>query len=134
MSSNWILNHKITVGIRTVFLVIILIYGWWIIASFRTQTFGTEKLSNHLIAATLFVLPFCIIPFIGLKSELLVKCTITLFTAILFTALVWGRVEEFVVTQETSTQGSQSIVIKRWWPFEHHVIVYSPQNGWHAND
>jgi hypothetical protein len=134
MSSNWVVNQKVAIGIRTFIVVIILIYGWWVVASFRTQTFGIDNLSNHVIAATIFVLPFCIIPFIGLKSDQLIKCSISLFTAILFAVLIWGSVEEFVVTRNAPVEDNKPIVIKRWWPFEHHVIIYSPEIGWSADD
>lgn len=134
MSKNWVLNHKIKVGIRAFVLVIILIYGWWIVTSFRTQTFGTQQLSKHIVAATIFVLPFCIIPFIGLKSELLVKYAVSLFTAIIFAAFVWGSIEEFIMTRDAPIEDDKTIIIQRWWPFEHHVIVYSQENGWFADD
>jgi hypothetical protein len=49
-------------------------------------------------------------------------------------ALVWASVEEFVVTYDAPIEDDKSTIIKRWWPFEHHVIVYSPEIGWYADD
>lgn len=134
MTINKMFNHKIVNGLRAIMIVIIGIYGWWMVAGFRTQTFGTDGLFKHIIAATIFVLPLSIVPFIGLKLKLLVKSTVFLFVTILLSALLWSSIEELIVMHNTPLEDDKTIIIKRWKPFPHHDIVYSPEKGWYAND
>lgn len=117
---------------RIVTALAILIFGWWVVAGFRTQTVGTERLWAHVLAGMIFILPLTLIPFLGFESSVVFKGSLSLFAVILFAALLWASVEEYVVMQAAPTD--QNVWIQRWWPFENHELFYSPETGWRAND
>ncbi|MCB9436055.1 MAG: hypothetical protein H6673_03570 [Anaerolineales bacterium] len=110
----------------------IFIFGWWVVAGFRTQTIGTEYLGTHVLTGIIFVLPLTLIPFVGFKGVSVVKGSLSLFAMILFVALLWASLEEYVVMQ--ATPQDKQVHIRRWWPFENHELYYSPETGWQAND
>lgn len=117
---------------RCVATLAILIFGWWVVAGFRTQTIGFKSLDTHVLTGVIFVLPLTLIPFVGYRASVVLKGSISLFAVILFVALLWASLEEYMVMQ--STPQDEQVRIQRWWPFESHELYYSPETGWQAND
>lgn len=129
---NKLKQARIVIAARVMVAVIILLFGWWVVAGFRTQTIGTEHLGTHIVVGLIFVLPLTIIPFWGFEVPTVFKGSLSLFAVILFGALLWASLEEYVIMQRTPE--GERVHIHRWWPFENHELYYSPETGWRAND
>ncbi len=105
---------------------------WYTAASVRTTYFGNDEAIRLLVVTLLLTAWCCAIPFAGWPAHRLTAAALGLFLAAFAAALIWASVEEALITHAAPAE--DLVIAERWWPFTHHVLVYSPQRGWFAQD
>ena len=81
---------------RTVGVLAVLCWGWYIIAATRTQQFGfsAATLAASVGVAAAFVLPAAVLPFSGLRWRAVARGAAATVLAALLAAEVFAAVEE----------------------------------------
>jgi hypothetical protein len=105
------------------------VWGWFIVAQFRTQQVGFS--AGVLVAMAIFVLPLAILPFLGLSWTRGIAGLAGLLLAVV------GLVEWMAVTEEYAFRarhealppGSKTVFEARRWPFSDHYLAYDPSTG-----
>lgn len=114
---------------RTLGVLAVLGWGWYVVATFRTQQFGFSL--AILGAAVAFVLPAAVLPFVGLRwRALALGAAATLLTAV-------GAAETFAAAEESNflranrrlPPDAAVVFQERQWPFTHHHLYYDPSSG-----
>ncbi len=132
------MSRSIRISLRLVCALTLLLWGWFALASLRTQSFGFSPriLLEYFLIGVLFILPLSFLPFLGFswKRVLLGMASIVLASALL--TEIWASTEEHLLLRGYGPDPHQyaSLHINRLKPFAHHEIYYSPQVGWYATD
>ncbi len=136
LSESTDLRHAAAVGAaRTIGVVIVLGWGWYSVAAFRTQQFGFSP--AILGVAAVFVLPAAVLPFVGLRWRAVALGAAAALLAAVLAAEMFAAVEEAKFRQETRTLPPDAAVVvqMRQRPFAHHTLYYDPRSGqWGAGD
>ena len=120
---------------RTLGVLAVLCWGWYIISAFRTQQFGFS--AAILGVAAIFVLPAAVLPLIGLRWRTVALGAAATVLAALLAAEVFAAVEESGFRRETQAlpPGAAPVIQARHYPFAHHTMSYDPSSGhWGAGD
>ncbi len=139
--------------IRRVGAAMVFLWGWFILASFRTQQFGEagRSLLMYVLAGTVWVFLPAILVFLQRDFVTTLWRALALTLVAVLAAMAWANVEEMLVVSTfnntcmarsygcTSLTGaaadaSAGLVYNRAWPFQQHSISYSPIYGWQGND
>ena len=120
---------------RTLGVLAVLGWGWYIVAQFRTQQFGFSV--SIIGAATLFVLPATVLPFVGLRWRALALGAVATLFVVVGAAEAFAAAEEFGFRRAHRTLPPDAAVViqERQWPFTHHYMYYDPKLGhWGGGD
>jgi hypothetical protein len=117
-------------------LPISILPGTYLLAMFRTTDFGFSWrfLVGEILVALLLVPPFACFVVLGKPwRQVVTQVAIGTIAAIVLTEAFAGAQELSVLCKYGNNPGKE-VWIKRWPPFEHHAIGYSPGYGWIGTD
>ena len=105
------------------------VWGWYIVATFRSQHWGFAL--PVLGVAAVFVFPAAIVPWLGLRWRAVLLGTAVILVAAVASAEWVAVLEEFGFSLACRAQppGAGVIVRARSWPFAHHHLYYDPSTG-----
>jgi hypothetical protein len=110
-------------------------WGWYVVASFRTQQFGFS--AAVLGVAAVFVLPVAVLPFVGLRWRAAGLGTGAVVLASLASAEAFAVLDEarFYREHRGRPAGAAVVCQDRQWPFSHHYMSFDPATGqWRGGD
>ncbi len=114
-------------------IAIVLLYGIYIISLFRTSTVGNSSFFDYLLIASIFVFPFAVAQFLHLHWKKTIRNAVVLVGSCIAISLTLATLEEQV--QKTKLPDpNQHFHTERWFPFQHHSMVYVPGEGWFGHD
>lgn len=128
-------------------LVAVLFVGWaaYVAAMLRTGEVGVTP--GHFlgawVAALFFVAPF--LPFVTTIWFLRRRSGVSRWafaarwlagTALAGALLAetFAASQEALVLSKSGSESGQPVVVRRWWPFEGHAMVFVPGRGWRGED
>jgi hypothetical protein len=112
------------------------IWASYLFANLRTMDFGLsafEALASA-VAACLVVVPLGLLAFAGMAWRLRLLTLGAVCLTAWLTAEVFASAQEHKVVSQFGSDPGKPVVIKRWWPFEHHDIIFEPPFGWSGTD
>jgi len=115
--------------VRLIGVLAVVTWGWYIVALFRTQQFGFSM--AVLAAPLLFVLPFAVVPFLGMNWRAAGVGIAGLMILVLTSAETYAALEEsrFVREHRKLPANAGAVVQDRQWPFANHHLLFNPQTG-----
>lgn len=122
--------------IQTAFMIVSLMWGIYVLTSWRTQDFGFSfgGTLSLILVALIFVFPITVLAALGLPwRKAIIRLALALLVMLGF-AEIFAGIQEFLVVQQYGGNPGKEIFIKRWPPFENHHIGYSPGYGWMGGD
>lgn len=122
-------RSRVSLGLRALAVFLVLCWGWYILAQFRTQRFGFSF--EVLGIAALFVMPATILPFLGLRPGTVGMGGVALLVATMALSEGLAGFEESRFRREQAGVATESqwVCRDRRWPFSHHSMMYHPQSG-----
>ncbi len=131
----------------------VFVWGWFVLASFRTQQFGEDgrSLLIYLLAGSVWVFLPSLLVFLQHDFGRTIRQALALTLLSVLAAIGWANSEEAVVVSTLSNtcmvaqpQGCDTLtgakpaeegfVYRRAWPFQNHTISYSTSYGWQGGD
>jgi len=108
---------------------VVLGWGWFILAQFRTQRFGFSF--EVLLLAGMFVLPATLLPFLGLRPSTIGvgSVVLLLLTMALSEGMAGYEERRFRQEQAGVSTDAEWVFRDRQWPFSHHAMIYHPRTG-----
>jgi hypothetical protein len=122
--------------IRCVFALLPLAWATYFLAMLRTSGWGPETsiVWAPLGIALVYAGIPAAVPFLGLPWRAVVGGAFGICLTAVAVSEVFGRAQEMQVMREYGETPSRNLAIRRWWPFEHHDIYYTPGSGWSGCD
>src|SRR5262249_27618422 len=112
---------SISLPLRIVLVLGALMSGSYVTTMFRTSSFGVSwrDLGGEAVAAFLFTAPLVLPGLLDLGWRRIVVGLISVCTASLIVAEVFGRGQEILVKRHYGSAPTESLRVRRWWPFRH---------------
>ena len=103
---------------------------------FRTSGFGLsfKDLLRLLLATLIFVAPLTMIACIDLGWRRISIAVLSICAGSFIIAELFGRTQEIAVVRRYGIAPTNQVVTTRWWPFQHHSIIYVRDHGWSGCD
>jgi len=120
--------------LRTLALIVIGGWGWYMAAMFRTSDWGYDNPARGVLTSLLsfgiFALPSAFLPLIGISwPRKFVAIAVLAFLCVLSVEL-FARGQEHLAIQRLGRQPTTDYTENRWWPFENHSLGFRQGQWW----
>ena len=111
-------------------------WGSYFATMSRTSAFGISwrDLGGEALGTLIFTAPLAPFAFLGLGWRRIVAGVMAVCITALIVAEVFGRAQEILVVKHYGPSPTERVLVRRWWPFRHHDIIYDPGYGWTGCD
>ena len=121
---------------QIVILILSFVWGVYLVALWRTQSFGTtwRNLAADALVVLVAVLPIAAPGVLGLSWR---KAGLLLFAmciCMIGLAEIYACAQEWLVVHRYGDNPGREMFVSRWPPYSNHHIGYSPGYGWFGGD
>jgi len=121
---------------QVVILVLSFLWGVYVVAFWRTQSFGMtwRDLAADVLVVIVTVIPVAVIGVLGLPWRKACLLLFALCIGMVALAEVFAGAQEWRVVHQYGENPGREVFVNRWPPFKDHHIGYSPGHGWWGGD